>query len=70
MEQESAKGHLILEHIFEDIDLPKLQPNVARISALAYENFLGRYPSNIFFATLENQCLHKVVLRLSDLYYS
>ena len=63
----SSKGHLISEQICEDIDFPKLQQNIARISALAYKNFQGRNPSNIYVAILENQCIHKFVLRLSDL---
>ena len=41
--------------------------NIARISALVYKNFQGRNSSNISVAILENQCLHKFVLRLSDL---
>ena len=63
-----TKGHLISEQIWEDIDFPKLQrKNIARISALVYKNFQGRNPSNIFVAILENQCILKFVLRLSDL---
>ena len=41
--------------------------NIARISALKVFIDYGRNPSNIFVAILENQCLHKFVLRLSDL---
>ena len=41
--------------------------NIARISALVYKKFQGRDSSNIFVAILENQCLYKFVLRLSDL---
>ena len=34
----------------------------------AIKNFHGRNPYNIFVAILENQCLHKFILSLSDLY--
>ena len=40
--------------------------NIAKISALKV--FIDRNPSNIFVAILENQCLYRFVLRLSDLY--
>ena len=60
----STKGHVISEQICEDIDRNE---NIARISALVYKNFQGRNPSNIFVAILENQCLHKFILKLSNL---
>ena len=34
---------------------------------LVYKNFQGRNPYNIFVAILENQCLYKFFLSLSDL---
>ena len=34
---------------------------------LVYKNFQDRNPYNIFIAILENQCLHKFTLILSDL---
>ena len=59
------KDHLIPEQISEDSHFPKLQ-RVARISALLYKNLQGRNPSNISLQFWK--CLHKFVLRLSDLY--
>ena len=35
---------------------------------LVYKNFQGRNPYNILLVFLENQCLHKFILSLSDLY--
>ena len=34
------------------------------------QNFQGRNPSNFWVGNLENRCLHKFVLTLSDLYLS
>ena len=65
---ETTKGHLISEKICEDIDFQTCNENIARISDLVYKYFQDTKPSNIFNAILENHCLHKIVLRLSDLY--
>ena len=65
---ESTKGHLISERMCEGIDFQNCNENIARISAVVYKNFQGRNPTNIFVVILENQCLQKFVLRLSDLY--
>ena len=50
--------------------LPKYEPNIARISALYCGTVQVRNPYNIWFIFWEKRCLHKFILKFTDLQQS